>query len=210
MTHAPVITVVCTANVCRSVLAADLVGAALAGTGIRVASAGTRAASGSDPCAAVVERVERAGRAAPTASGRRLTAALVDASDLVLTLDSAHRGEVGRLVPAARGRTFTLVEAVTLAEALPTWWECPLSFAQWRAALATLRGRVPMPTARAPRTGGWRRPAEHVPAIDIADGHTSGNDAEHRATLDQVTDLCERLTAALTACLEAPAQRQEV
>lgn len=198
------ITVVCTANVCRSVLASELLGHALGGLDIDVAGAGTRAGGTLTACPLVTDRLTQAGWPAPAASGRPLTVELIGASDLILTLGTEQRGVVGRLVPAARARTFTLVEATALAEALHERWECPLTFLQWRDALAGLRGRVALPTSRLPRTG-WRpRPAEYVPALDVPDGHTSQDEGQHRATLDQVSSLCQRFVDALLGCLSAP------
>lgn len=106
------ILVVCTGNVCRSPLAAQLLEAQLASSGIpvRATSAGTRALVGQPmtPEAAALSleyggnpRVHRA---------QQLSRQLVENADLILTATRDHRGEVVSLSPAASRHTFTLAQ----------------------------------------------------------------------------------------------------
>lgn len=106
------ILVVCTGNVCRSPLAAQLLEAQLGSSGIpvRVSSAGTRALVGQPmtPEAAALSldyggnpRLHRA---------QQLSRQLVENADLILTATRDHRGEVVSLSPAASRHTFTLAQ----------------------------------------------------------------------------------------------------
>ncbi len=102
----PSVLVVCTANVCRSPLAARMLGAAL---GVAVASAGSRARPGMAACPAASPGV--------THSSVRLDAAQVRTATLVLGAAREHRSAAVALVPSAQTRSFTLLQAARLA----TW-----------------------------------------------------------------------------------------
>jgi protein-tyrosine-phosphatase len=113
---------VCTGNICRSALGerlgraylGDALGAAAAD--VHLASAGTRARSGSGvhPDTALV--LEGLGGDPAGFTARRLEAAMVTDADLVLTLTREHRRTVLELVPRALSRTFTLREAAALLD----------------------------------------------------------------------------------------------
>lgn len=112
--------VVCTGNVCRSPLAAQLLDAKLASSGVpvRVTSAGTRALVGQPmtPEAAALSleyggnpRLHRA---------QQLSRQLVENADLILTATRDHRGEVVSLSPAASRHTFTLAQFARIVGSL--------------------------------------------------------------------------------------------
>ena len=124
--------VVCTANICRSpagetVLRSRLADRGFDDTGVRVSSAGVAARAGAAACdlsTALVAGLlgpDSVGLATPADahSARLLTAQLVASSDLILTADRRHRNRVAELAPAARKRTFTLLQAARTAE-----WIC--------------------------------------------------------------------------------------
>ena len=103
---------VCTGNMHRSVLAERLLAPRLPGA--RVRSAGTEAEDrvGMDPATRSVLR-QLTGNDAEFTS-RRLTAAMVAGSDLVLGMERAHREAAVRLSPASMRRCFTLKEFLRL------------------------------------------------------------------------------------------------
>lgn len=115
--------VVCTANRHRSPLAEHQLrqAARVAGLDWTVGSAGVRAVAGlpMDPDVSAVLGELGIAPAAQWAS-RRLSAALIDQADLVLTAERAHRAAVTALVPAAVTRTFTLLEFARSLPAEPT------------------------------------------------------------------------------------------
>lgn len=107
--------VVCTGNVCRSPLVERLLARSLAGAGVRVGSAGTRALVGEPMTAQTAALLERAGGDPRGHAARQLVEPLLDGVDLVLTATRAHRSEVVQLRPALLRRTFTVREAGRLA-----------------------------------------------------------------------------------------------
>ena len=124
------ILVVCTANICRSPLAAELLRRRLAerfgadADDVEVTSAGVRALVGEpmDPYAAAL-LAEVTGPDGALGShqfaARQVDERLVGEADLVLTMTREHRRAVVQLVPAAQRRTFTLRELARIARAAP-------------------------------------------------------------------------------------------
>ena len=96
--------VVCSANVCRSPLAARLLSASLE---VPVLSAGSRARAGMPPCPVSNPSVGHA--------SVRLEAAHVRSASLVLGAAREHRSAAVALVPSAQTRSFTLLQAARLA-----------------------------------------------------------------------------------------------
>lgn len=143
---------VCTANICRSPIAAELARVKIkAGTTeadarrLVVGSAGTHGHEGApmDPGAAEVLRPY--GSRTTHFSARGVTPPLVAAADLVLTAERRHRKEVVALWPRAHARVFTLTEFARLSghvERLPREDVIARAAALVRA-VARLRGRVP-------------------------------------------------------------------
>src|SRR4051812_46483583 len=124
--------VVCTANVCRSPLAARLLSASL---GVPVMSAGARAVPGMSPCQRTLtiappptfraDHAIQSDHAIRTAAGGgvrveasrgavRLEAAHVRTATLVLGAAREHRSAAIGLVPNAQRRSFTLLQAARL------------------------------------------------------------------------------------------------
>jgi protein-tyrosine phosphatase len=107
---------VCTANICRSASAEQLLIAAVAASpelvGIEVRSAGTQAMPGSPGCSLAPAL---AGHAAEHRS-QALTADLVEWADLILPAARDHRPSILELVPTSRTRTFTIRQAGRIAD----------------------------------------------------------------------------------------------
>lgn len=200
MATTSLVTVVCTANVCRSVYAAELLADAWSPLPVRVAGAGLATHPRLAPCPVVGARLGARGLGAPQSTSRPVHEDTVAGSALVLALTPEQRASLGKMVPKARTRIFTLIEACLIAEALLERAPDPMNFAEWCQAVSALRGRVRMPVAPVqPRGFLSRRSREFEPAIGIADGHTSERPADHDTTLNQVESYCERLAAAARA-----------
>ena len=118
--------IVCTANICRSPASAVLLDSGT-GPGVEVVSAGTRARSGDRACPVATDW---AGEFVPSSGStdvrevltrhrsRPLSAELVAAADLVLTMSRRHRSAVVALVPQAQRRTFPIRYVERLAPSL--------------------------------------------------------------------------------------------
>lgn len=123
------ILVVCSANVCRSPVAAAMLNADFAtldlDSMVTVVSRGVSAMEGDQVCA---DAVALAGVSSFQHAAKRLTADDIAAADLILTAEELHRGAVVRLVPAARRRTFTMLEAVSLGQWLALGSPLPEGF----------------------------------------------------------------------------------
>ncbi len=102
--------VVCTANVCRSPLAARLLAASLSPS-VEVRSAGVRVLPGEPACA---RAQASAGVQFPHAASP-LEAGQVRAASLVLGAAREHRSAAVALVPNAQRRSFTLLQAARVA-----------------------------------------------------------------------------------------------
>lgn len=175
--------VVCTANICRSPVAAALLRAAWGSApGVRVASAGLHARAGApvDPAMARLVDVPVTGFAA-----RQLVPDLVRSADLVLTMTRAQRAAVVSSVPAAVRRTFTLPEFTDLARLARTGDAAPA--ADPAARLSEL-------VARAPR---WRPSRAAGEADDIEDPYGRDEAVQRRVAAE-----LEGWVAALVAAVE--------
>jgi protein-tyrosine phosphatase len=184
------ILVVCSANVCRSRLAASVLSDELPASLASVRSAGTKVSAGAHVCHKVVDvaaesfhadrnRMSRAGANEVTPNGLRM-------AQLVLVADRSLRSQLARLVPECRTIMFTLLEAERLSEAARALGE--LTETTERARLLefvrrmdSLRGRVPITSKRSSR-----HPLEvNRRAYDIQDGHNR-SPLRHRRTLNDV------------------------
>lgn len=102
---------VCTGNSCRSVMAEYILKKRLAEWGrsdVEAVSAGTGAILASRPTQETLELVEGLGLSAAEHMSRRLSAEMIQEADIILTMETRHRDEVLRLVPAAKDRTHLL------------------------------------------------------------------------------------------------------
>lgn len=130
---------VCTGNICRSPTAERLTTAYAAEAGrddLSAHSAGTRAmvGYGVEPTAALV--LQQLGGDPEGFSARRLTTAIAEDADLIITMSERQRGKVIELAPRKMRVTFTLREAARIQEA---------SGATTVADLATTRAQFPAP-----------------------------------------------------------------
>jgi protein-tyrosine phosphatase len=117
------ILVVCTGNICRSPIAEALLRRALerrlGDDAPAVSSAGVIGRAGGP---AMEESVRAAAERGADISGhvvRRLERGQIRDADLIVTMAGEHRAEIGRAVPDAVAKTFTLKELVRLLERLP-------------------------------------------------------------------------------------------
>ncbi|WP_295835800.1 low molecular weight phosphatase family protein [uncultured Microbacterium sp.] len=112
---------VCTGNVCRSPMAAQILATRLAGLQVRVSSAGTWARNGMPMTSDAVALATRRGVAPPIAAAHRaqlLTESHLRDADLLLGMSREHRRAIVELAPSATRRTFTLREFARLCAAL--------------------------------------------------------------------------------------------
>ena len=112
------ILVVCTGNVCRSPYLERRLRHELAGTGIAVESAGTKALAGLDMDDGTRERLDAAASDAKGFRARQVTPEMVAGADLVLTAAREHRTAVAQLHPAALRRVFTVSDFADLVDGL--------------------------------------------------------------------------------------------
>ena len=110
---------VCTGNICRSPTAERLTTAFATESGrddLTAHSAGTRAGVvyGMHPTAALV--LQQLGGDPEGFVARRLTPAIAEDADLILTMTEKHRGEVIKLAPRMMRVTFTLPEAARVQQ----------------------------------------------------------------------------------------------
>lgn len=204
------ILLVCTANICRSPAAAELLSRRLApyvdrGV-IEITSAGVTALPGSPGCATSGALVAELG---PPSSSRRdgehtsraVTAALVDGADVIFALDRSHRAALAQLSPAARARTFTLRQAAGLsadvsgyltggsvppgADPMPDDTGARLHW--WVTELDAARGRGAIPPTDPP--------PEWDPA-DVPDPHVVGDEL-HRPAVSFIAAATETVAAGI-------------
>jgi protein-tyrosine-phosphatase len=171
--------------------------------GHSASSAGANAVVGAAICPRVDGRIWAAAPEgadfARAHSARALDAGHVAESALVLTASKTERAAVARIDPSARARTFTLREAVALAEAdvpVPPGTPDEPVLERFAATLHARRGLTP-PAARAARSSFSRwftGPAAGDP-LDVVDGHLLG-DRQHDTALDEIGDAVDRLLAA--------------
>ena len=182
------ILVVCTANVCRSPLAEQLLRARLADWApgaLTVFSAGTHAAYNHSICPEADRILGRARLETSVHNPRQLTQELVTDAQLILTADRDHRAAVARLAPEARWCTFTLREAAALAgvafRAADPWGKPGPAVDHLADFVDHLN-----------RTRGLAEPT-----FDIADGHGYGA-RRHRSALQEVDSAVADIAAGLS------------
>lgn len=165
--------VVCTANVCRSPLAARLLAAEL-GRAVPVTSAGVRATAGAPACeqARLVRPSEQRHAAV------RLDAGQVRSAAIVLGAAREHRSAAVALAPAAQRRAFTVLQAARLAAWLeeqgttaPAGLAADERLAWWVEELDAARGDAPRGDAA---------------DDDLPDPHDGG--APHEIVLPRIVD----------------------
>ena len=175
------ILVVCTANLCRSPMAAALLVDALergAAQGT-VRSAGVRGAPDLPPPEPVVDVMATRGLDVGAHRSRRVEASDIRHADLVVAMERAHVQALVVLVPDAFGRTFTLKELVRRA-----------------AAVGSRGGGEPLSHWLGRLHSGRRASAllGSDPCDDVADP-MGGPPERYRRTADELADLTTRLVA---------------
>jgi protein-tyrosine phosphatase len=163
--------VVCTANQCRSPMAAALLQRRLPALDVTSAGSlpGGRAASGGS-----VRAMATRGLVLDDHVSRTLDPEVIATADVIICMARGHLREVVVTVPAALPKTFTLRELVRRGEAAGT----ASSLGAWLALV-----------------GSGRTTAELLgddPNDDIADP-VGGPDSEYERTAAQLEDLVERL-----------------
>lgn len=114
-----VILFVCTANLARSPLAAELMQRGLTrhgGKDLRVESAGTQVMAGSRLPSVVLDVAQDHGIDLSGHKPRQVHKDTLARADLVIAMTEAHRASLVRLAPGAIPRTFTLLELRRLTE----------------------------------------------------------------------------------------------
>ena len=185
--------VVCSANQCRSPLAAAILHSACAARGLDVAveSAGIAAVPGVPATFPTLEAAGAMGLDISEHRSRDLTAGMIRRADLVLAMERRHLQEVVVTEPAAFARTFTLKELVRRGtEAGPRAPD--ETFADWLA-----------------RVHKGRRPSDVV-GLSVDDDvlDPTGNPlADHRSTADEIQGLVDALLELLLPVDEPVAER---
>jgi protein-tyrosine phosphatase len=173
---------VCTANICRSPIAAELARRKIQAaarpdtTLVVVGSAGTHGLDGAAMDPRAVAALRSLSRHPADFSSRLLTSDLMATSDLVLTAQRRHRAAAIALHPRSHPKVFTIREFARLVQhvdpdRLPRDSAVPRAQALIRAA-ARLRGVVPPSSTNEDITDPYGRPAEDylacAEAIDAA------------------------------------------
>lgn len=112
---------VCTGNICRSPLAEAFLNdrsERILDGAVRARSVGTWGREGNPATRETVEAGHERGLDLEGHRASPLTAEAIERADLVLGMTGEHQNEVTRMVPDARGKTFTLKELVALLRAL--------------------------------------------------------------------------------------------
>lgn len=195
--------VVCTANVCRSPLAARTLEQALQGTryaAVEVSSAGVRALDGEPMCAISAEELETDDRSFATAHrARQLTTELVQKAALVLTMEREQRSSAVRLAPSSQAKVFTLREAEgLLAVLVERGGRAPADLAALAGALHSVRGLAPLLPAEPVKRRWWSRPIQPEDPMTIVDGH-GRSPGEHTAAASTVRATADRVAASILA-----------
>lgn len=126
--------------------------------------------------------------------GKQLTASDIEEADVILSASRAERQVVASMVPAARAKSFTLLEAAGLAEqAALTATTTGVFGGQWSEALNAQRGRVQIPQS----TRFGRRLTDPSAVFDIKDVHT-GEISKHRPVHADIRSAVDRIVVATT------------
>jgi protein-tyrosine phosphatase len=180
------ILLVCTGNICRSPMAEGFFRRQLAERGIdgvHVESAGVSGWEGSPATAEAVQALDELHVDIAEHRARRLTRRMVEAADLVVAMAGEHRDAIGRVVPSAASRTFTMKELVRLLDAEGDPGESAPPDARIRARTESADGR------RALADGSFEDE-------DVADPLGLGLEA-YRATAWELEELSARVVAGL-------------
>lgn len=202
------ILVVCSANVCRSPVAAALLAAAFDRadeTDVEITSAGVAAVPGAPPCARVLEASRHLDLDVYRLvhhRARELTSAQVRAADLVLAADRSGRAAVARLAPGTSTRHFTLREATELARVVSPPPEREVlgdvedRLASFVHALHGQRGMTPQPRVERMRSRSRPWQSTLVHSHDVPDAH-EGRPGLHPGVIDLLSTTAGQLSGRL-------------
>lgn len=205
------ILITCSANVCRSPLAAAVLTRTVAleevDRRITVDTGGIEALTGQAACPDVLRMAESRRLRSRTLAQHQahlLTAEQIEATDLVLAADRRTRSGIMKRVPRAAGRTFTLREAAKLGEVAAlevSGHTLEDRLRSYVVAMNAVRGLSDLPRTRhmIAVTSPWRRVAVH--AHDIPDAH-QGERAPHRVVFALTTSSAEQLGRGLAGCAQ--------
>ncbi|WP_231495644.1 arsenate reductase/protein-tyrosine-phosphatase family protein [Curtobacterium sp. UNCCL17] len=177
---------VCSGNICRSPLGAQVLTARL-GPGAPafvVESAGTIADDGAPMDAAAAEQSVRLGGDPSAHRSRYLTAEIVERADLVLTAERSHRAAAVSLAPRASKRTFTIKQFARVLAGLEPGDLADVTTPQLVERVARLRGTVPPPAD---------------PADDDVDDPYRRSTATHQRVADELDVALTGIADALRA-----------
>ena len=150
----PFVLFVCSANLCRSPLAENLLRARVRefGLPLDVASAGTQIIAGLTMPWQIEELAAQLGTSEPLTHSRAVTPTEAAHADLILTASRSHSNEVIRLTPGLSRKTFTVRQFQRLTQEFPCTSDHDKTvtpkerFASWISDLADVRGHGELPT----------------------------------------------------------------
>lgn len=196
------IVMVCTGNICRSPLAAQLLAVHLAENGLAkfalIESAGLSAVVGAPMDALPASISRQQGGDPSTHEARQLNRTIVNRADLILTMTRQQRDEAVQLFPRASQRSFSIGELTQLME--PQKNQTEATFAPDTAerlrhqTLATGRNRSRVRTR---------------PEDDIEDPYR-GSPELHEAIGRQIARASSGLAAGFESWAAAPAREQPI
>lgn len=194
---------VCTANVCRSPLAARTLEHALGSVAlgaVAVTSAGTRALEGEAMCPVSAEDLDAHDEGYATAHrARQLTGRLVREADLVLTMEREQRSAAVQAAPGSQAKVFTLREAEALLGVLAERdGTAPADLAALAKALHSVRGLTSLVPAEPVKKHWWSTAVQPEDPMTIIDGHGRSHE-EHAAAAARVRETADRVGAAIVA-----------
>ncbi|MFT4235192.1 MAG: hypothetical protein QM607_09365 [Microbacterium sp.] len=202
---------ICAQNVCRSAyleyLIADQLGENF-GTNVSLISRGTKAQRGVPMCdVALTALPQRSQEAGSAHRSQRLRGIDLASSDLILTATRNERGLAATLDPASRSRTFTVREALLLAELVPAKFgndeaEPLRTFAE---ALHESRGLLQLPHhERRNRLGFGRKSV--APPLDIEDQHQHSR-AAHKRLFSEMHGYATQLSTIIAPHVRVPSRK---
>ncbi|MDQ0744087.1 protein-tyrosine phosphatase [Clavibacter sp. B3I6] len=203
---------VCSGNICRSPLAEQVLrarvraifggDAAQADAVVRFSSAGTIAAEGQRMPEQAAELSVRYGGDPSEHEARYLTPAIIQGTDLVLTMAREHRSLVVRALPRANRFTFTLREFAALFEHLVEVTGDEKHISCDGDVSAQLRALVPLIAAQR----GVTLPPAHEDDYDVVDPYRRSQDT-YDASGEQAGGAIESVLSSVRAVTRTDAPR---
>jgi protein-tyrosine phosphatase len=198
---------VCLANVCRSPVMAFLTAHRLEeqglGSSFVAECAGTKAIDGDRMCAVAAAHVELYPSGAEFVKSHRartVSRELVDAAGLILVASSRERAAVAGPWQEARPKTFTMVEAAQLAQAVAEgstssqFARRPMTLEALGAAMGDLRGSLRQGNVGTPRRALLSRRRQR--SLDVPDVH-QGEVRTHAPVIESLERASSHLVHAI-------------